>query len=81
MRMMLSNCQICILKSREKKSRREKDVSVVNLIVGKPSETIGSRTAEDRYGVDEGKRFLENLVGPVEEYQVLKWELREQEGL
>ena len=63
----------------DRKSRREKDASVVYLIVGRPSETLGSRTADDRYRIDEGKKLLEDLVSHIEAHH-LEVGIGDQEG-
>jgi hypothetical protein len=54
----------------ERKSRKEKDVSVIYLLVGRPGENIGLRTKDDRYKVDDGKGFLNNMVPSIEAYNL-----------
>jgi hypothetical protein len=54
----------------EKKSKKEKDVSVVYLMVGKPDEDLSLRSLDDRYKVDAGINFLNNIVPSVESYSL-----------
>jgi hypothetical protein len=54
----------------ERKSRKEKDVSVIYLLVGRPGENIGLRTKDDRYKVDDGKGFLNNMVPSIEAHNL-----------
>lgn len=54
----------------ERKSRKEKDVSVVYLLVGRPGENVGLRTKDDRYKVDDGKGFLNNMAPSIEAYNL-----------
>jgi len=39
----------------ERKSRKEKNVSIVHLLVGRPGENVGLRTPIDRYKLEEAK--------------------------
>ena len=50
----------------ERKSRNEKDASVVYLIVAKPGESIAERSTSERYKVDAGINFLNSIVPSVE---------------
>jgi hypothetical protein len=54
----------------ERKSRKEKDVSVVYLLVGRPGENVGLRTKDDRYKVDDGKGFLNNMAPSIDAYNL-----------
>jgi hypothetical protein len=62
----------------ERKSRKEKDVSVVYLLVGRPGENVGLRTKDDRYKVDDGKGFLSNMAPSIEAYN-LEVEIKNQD--
>jgi hypothetical protein len=50
----------------ERKSRKEKDISVVYLLVGRPSENVGARSSYDRHKIEEAKAFLNQLTPSVE---------------
>jgi hypothetical protein len=75
----------------ERKSRKEKDISVVYLIVGRPSENVGVRAATDRHKIEEAKAFLNQLTPAVEAHHldiqinnqetVLTKALKKQQGL
>ncbi len=54
----------------ERKSRKEKDITVVYLLVGRPSENVGARTPSDRHKVDEAKSFLNGLAPSAEAYHL-----------
>jgi hypothetical protein len=54
----------------ERKSRKEKNVSLVNLIVGRSSENIAVRSDLDEYKADYGKTFLNNFVPTAAAYQL-----------
>jgi hypothetical protein len=54
----------------ERKSRKEKNVSVVHLLVGRPGENIGLRTPGDRYKLGEAKEFLSGMVPAVEAHNL-----------
>jgi hypothetical protein len=49
----------------ERKSRKDKDESWVYLIVGRPGENVGLRTAEDRHQLENGKELLNSMVATV----------------
>ncbi len=46
----------------ERKSRKDKDESWVYLIVGRPGENVGLRTAEDKHQLENGKELLNSMV-------------------
>lgn len=50
----------------ERKSRKEKDITVVYLLVGRPSENVGVRSGTDRHKIEEAKAFLNQLTPSVE---------------
>ena len=54
----------------ERKSRKEKDISVVYLLVGRPSENVGVRSANDRHKIEEAKAFLNQLTPSVEAHHL-----------
>lgn len=54
----------------EPKSRKEKDVSIVNLIVARSSENVALRSDYDTYKIEEGKTFLNTLVPQVASYSL-----------
>lgn len=54
----------------ERKSRKEKDISLVYLLVGRPSENVGMRSAVDRHKINEAKEFLNQLTPAVEEHHL-----------
>jgi hypothetical protein len=64
----------------ERKSRKEKDISLVYLLVGRPSENVGVRSSFDRHKLDEAKHFLNQLT-PAVEYHHLDVQIKEQEEL
>ena len=49
----------------ERKSRKDKDESWVYLIVGRPGENVGMRTAEDRHQLENGKELLNSMVAMI----------------
>jgi len=64
----------------ERKSRKEKDMSVVYLIVAKPGEDIALRSVDNRYKMDAGINFLNQMVASVESYN-LNVEIANQEEI
>lgn len=64
----------------ERKSRKEKDITNVYLIIGKPSENIGARSATDYHKIEEAKSFLNTMVPKMESHH-LEVQIREQESL
>jgi chromosome segregation ATPase len=61
----------------ERKSKKEKDVSVVHLIVGRSSENITLRHENDSHKSDDGKSFLNNL-GPTVVAHQLEMDIKDQ---
>ena len=64
----------------EKKNGKEKNNSVVFLTVGKPGEDIALRPTDERYKVEEGINFLNQMVPSVESY-ILNMDIGNQEEL
>lgn len=54
----------------ERKSKKEKNISIVNLIVAKRGHDIAAKTVEDSYMGSEGIRFLNNIVPSVESHSL-----------
>lgn len=54
----------------ERKSRKEKDITVVYLLVGRPSENVGVRSGVDRHKINEAKEFLNQLTPSVEAHHL-----------
>jgi hypothetical protein len=50
----------------ERKSRKEKDESMIYLVVGRPGENVGLRTPDDRHQVDNGKELLNSMMALVQ---------------
>lgn len=50
----------------ERKSGKEKDITLVYLLVGRPSENVGARSSVDRHKINEAKAFLNQLTPSVE---------------
>ena len=64
----------------ERKSRKEKDITNVYLIIGKPSENIGLRSAVDYHKIEEAKSYLNTMVPKMEAHH-LEVQIKEQEAL
>lgn len=64
----------------ERKSRKEKDITNVYLIIGKPSENIGLRSAVGYHKIEEAKSFLNTMVPKMEAHH-LEVQIKEQEAL
>ena len=62
----------------ERKSRKEKDISLVYLLVGRPSENVGVRSTVDRHKINEAKEFLNQLTPSVEAHH-LERQIQDQE--
>ncbi|WP_315818267.1 hypothetical protein [Paraflavitalea speifideaquila] len=62
----------------ERKSRKEKDITLVYLLVGRPSENVGARSGVDRHKINEAKAFLNQLTPSVESRH-LDVQIKEQE--
>lgn len=54
----------------ERKSRREKEITNLYLIVGRPNENVGVRSETDRYKLDEAKELLNKMIPSVEAYHL-----------
>ncbi len=54
----------------EPKSKKEKDISIVHLIVARSSENVALRSDYDTYKIEEGKTFLNGLVPHVASYSL-----------
>lgn len=63
----------------ERKSRKEKDITNVYLLIGKPSENVGLRSATDYHKIEEAKSFLNGMVPKMEAHH-LEVQIREQEA-
>lgn len=64
----------------ERKSRREKNVSIVHLLVGRPGENVSLRTPGDRHKLEDAKNYLTGLV-PVVEAHNLELDIAKQQDL
>ena len=62
----------------ERKSRKQKDASVVYIVLAKPNEMVSARTPGDRHGVGDGKEFLNDFTPYLEDFN-LKLEIMAQE--
>jgi hypothetical protein len=54
----------------DRKSRRQDNVSVVYLIVGRPNENVSLRTADDAYRIQDAKTFLASLQPKAQSYEL-----------
>lgn len=54
----------------ERKSKKEKNISVVHLIVAKPGEDIALKKADNRHNVDGGVSFLNNMVPSIDSHNL-----------
>lgn len=50
----------------DRKSRKEKKESIVYLVVGRPGENVGLRTADDRHQVENGKELLNSMMASLQ---------------
>jgi hypothetical protein len=64
----------------DRKSRKEKNVSVVHLMVGRPGENVALRTPDDRHKLTDAKEFLTGLA-PVVEAHNLELDIAKQQEL
>lgn len=62
----------------ETKSRKESNISLVYLLVGRPGENVGARTSDDRHKIAEAKDFLNEMLPAVDSYD-LEVKIKEQE--
>lgn len=63
----------------DRKSRKEKDVTVVYLTAAHPGENIAVRLPSDRYGVERGRDFLNSITPALEAYN-LELQITDQEN-
>ena len=54
----------------DRKSRKEKAASLVQMIMAKPNEMLSSRSADDRTGIEDGKTYLEGVTPFVADYNL-----------
>lgn len=54
----------------DKKSRREDNISVVYLIIGRPNENVALRTADDAYRIQDAKAFLGSFQPQAQSYEL-----------
>lgn len=54
----------------ERKSRKEKESSIVYFVLGKPNEVLSNRAADDRQGIAEAREFLNDFTPHLEDYQL-----------
>jgi hypothetical protein len=54
----------------DRKSRRQENVSVVYLIVGRPNENVSLRTPDDAYRIQDAKAFLASLQPKAQSYEL-----------
>ena len=62
----------------ERKSRKEKEVSLIHLVISKENETLAQRIPDDRAGIEDGKSFLNAMTPQMEAYG-LEVEITEQD--
>ena len=62
----------------ESKSRKESNISLVYLLVGRPGENVGARTSDDRHKIAEAKDFLNEMLPTVDAYD-LEVKIKDQE--
>ncbi len=62
----------------ERKSRKEKEVSLIHLVISKENETLAQRIPDDRAGIEDGKSFLNAMTPQMEAYS-LEVEITEQD--
>jgi hypothetical protein len=62
----------------ERKSRKEKDLTVVSLVVGKASEDVKARVSPDNSTLDGAKDLLNDMVSSIDAYS-LEVQIKDQE--
>lgn len=62
----------------ERKSRKEKDITLLYLIAARPNENVAARSESDRYKLEEAKDLLNTMVPSVEAHH-LEVQIRQQE--
>jgi hypothetical protein len=50
----------------DRKSRKERNESMVYLVVGRPGENVGLRTPDDRHQLENGKELLNSMVSSLQ---------------
>ncbi len=56
----------------ERKSRKEKESSIVQMIVSKENESLATRLADDRAGIEDAKSFLSGMTPSFESFHLEK---------
>ncbi len=64
----------------ERKSRKEKDITVVSLVVGKTGEDVKARVAPDNSSLDGAKDLLNDMVASIDAYN-LEVQIKDQEDV
>lgn len=54
----------------ERKSRKEKDFTIVYLAAGKPGENIAARQGDDRFGLAQSQAYLNSVTPHIENHSV-----------
>jgi hypothetical protein len=54
----------------ERKSRKEKESSVLYFVLARPNEMLSSRTSDDKPGINEGKEFLNDFTPYLETFNL-----------
>lgn len=62
----------------DRKSKKENDVSVVYLLVAKPTENLATRSSEDNFGMEGAKAFLNEISPSITGYS-LELQIKDQE--
>lgn len=62
----------------ERKSRKEKDITLVYLLIAKPNENVGARSESDYHKIDEAKSYLNTMIPRLEAHH-LELQIKDQE--
>ena len=62
----------------DRKSKKEDDVSVVYLLVAKPTENMATRSSEDNFGMEGAKAFLNEITPSITGYS-LELQIKDQQ--
>ena len=54
----------------ERKSRQDKNVSIIYMIIGRPNENVALKAVDDNNNLEDGKAFLTDLVPGVEAHNL-----------
>lgn len=73
-----SNTGFDVYVKADRKSRKEKESSVVYFVMGRPNEVLSSRTVGDNFGVEEARDLLNDFIPHLEDYN-LRQEIAEAE--